>query len=114
MSDLYSKVIRNFNFPVGLYFRGHGRFYRHYQEVEKNQWLSPKEIQSMQWERLQKLLEEARAHVPHWRNAFEQLKLEKIEALKATKGINNEKRVILTKKGKKLAEHISAALKLLK
>jgi phenylacetate-CoA ligase len=41
--------------------------------LEKSQWLSPKDVEALQWERLKRLLDHAWEHVPFYRRAWSEL-----------------------------------------
>ncbi len=67
---IYPWIVRHINFPLGLFLRGHGRFYRHYKKIEKIQWLAKDQIKKIQIERLQKLLSLAHERIPYWKTIF--------------------------------------------
>jgi phenylacetate-CoA ligase len=64
-------LIRNVVYPVYRGFRG-DTLLAVLEELERNQWLSPKEIEDLSWQRLGKLLSQSVLYVPYYRDAFQQ------------------------------------------
>jgi phenylacetate-CoA ligase len=51
------------------------RTLKYIRELERNQWLSPDELQQISWQKLKKLLEHAYANVPFYRRCFQEIGL---------------------------------------
>ena len=62
-------IVRNFVYPLYRGFR-QDNLLRTLEELERNQWLSPEELEDLQWGRLKALLAEVTAHVPYYRDLF--------------------------------------------
>ena len=68
--------------------------FRYLQEFEDNQWLSTKEMEHIQWVKLQSLLDYAYRNVPHYKKTFKDMKL-KPKDIKSKEDF--EKMPVLTK-----------------
>ena len=51
------------------------RTLKYTQELERNQWLSPDELQQLSWQKLKTLLDHAYTHVPFYRQRFQEIGL---------------------------------------
>ncbi|MDD4857435.1 MAG: aspartate 1-decarboxylase [Candidatus Krumholzibacteria bacterium] len=67
-------LIRNVIYPVYRGFRG-DTLLAALEELEKNQWLSPKELEDLWWKRLWSLISQSALYVPYYRDAFRQANL---------------------------------------
>ena len=65
----YPPLIRGVIYPVYRGLRG-DKLVSILEELEKNQWLSPKELEDMQWRRLGTLLSQIELHVPYYQDVF--------------------------------------------
>ena len=71
-SDIYTSFTSNLLFPL------HEKLKKHItvaalKKLEKSQWQSPSSIEQLQIKRLRELLSHAQAHVPYYRNIFNDL-----------------------------------------
>ena len=71
MTDAYSQVFRRLIYPGWESAIRKRPTLGHLQRLERTQWCSLDELQALQQTALQKLLEHARAHVPHYQPRFE-------------------------------------------
>ncbi len=69
---LTPSLVRNVIHPVYRGLRG-DRLLNILAELEKNQWLSPEEIEDIQWQRMDIFLKAAVTHVPYYRDLFSEL-----------------------------------------
>lgn len=76
----YGKIIKHINFPIGLYIRGQGKFYQHFRDLEKNQWLPIEDLETLQWKRLKKLLKHAKKS-PYWKKILKGKTIKSIQDL---------------------------------
>ena len=63
---MYNKFVKYLYFPITEKIKG-SKLYPYYKILDRTQWLTSKEIQSQQWNKLVKLLNEAKAHVPYYK-----------------------------------------------
>ncbi len=76
MSGLYELAFRHLLYPAyesGLMGRGTLRYLRQY---ERSQWLSPEEVEALQWAKLQRLLAHCWDNVPYYRERWAALGIE--------------------------------------
>ena len=71
---LESTISKHIILPVYKYFQGQSIFPT-LKELEKTQWLTPDELQSRQWQKLQALLEYASENVPYYQQMFQEMGL---------------------------------------
>ena len=83
-SDWYTRIASSILFPIHERLKKHITLHAR-QELEKTQWLSTKEIESLQLQRLQRLLLHAYQHVSYYRNLFDSINFdcENIKSLDA-------------------------------
>ncbi|MGC4047005.1 MAG: hypothetical protein QM758_24685 [Armatimonas sp.] len=75
LDKLHENVIGGGCFPLDeTRLRGRKTF-PYWHEAEKNQWLSPEEIQKLQWQKLTALLAHVYETVPYYRAVFDSLEL---------------------------------------
>lgn len=67
-------IIKNIIYPVYRFIR-HDNVYPVLRELEKNQWLSGKELQDLQWEKLKQLLDYAYKNIPYYTQLLNELGL---------------------------------------
>jgi phenylacetate-CoA ligase len=67
-------LVRNVMYPLYRAVRG-DRLLAHLTVLERNQWLSPGEIEEIQWNRLSDFLHHIARHVPYYRDIFGELGL---------------------------------------
>ncbi|MBN1164147.1 MAG: aspartate 1-decarboxylase [Candidatus Krumholzibacteriota bacterium] len=68
---LAPSLVRNVIYPVYRGLRG-DKLLQILQELEENQYLSPEELEDIQWRRMSAFLEYIANHVPYYRELFEQ------------------------------------------
>jgi phenylacetate-CoA ligase len=68
------KSIRKFTIKVLYSLKGRPTF-KYLQEFERNQWLPKKELEHIQWVKLQSLLDYAYRNVPFYKRVFNDIKL---------------------------------------
>ena len=76
MSGWYEKTLRRVLYPAyetGLRRRHTLAYLDSYQ---RDQWLTPEQIATLQWERLQQLLEHCQREVPYYRRRWRELGIE--------------------------------------
>jgi phenylacetate-CoA ligase len=69
LPPLYPPLVRGVIYPVYRGLRG-DRLISALEELEKNQWLSSRDLEEMQWRRLESLLSQIEIHVPYYRDLF--------------------------------------------
>ncbi len=69
LPSLYPSLVRGVIYPAYRGLRG-DRLISFLEELEKNQWLPPGEIDDIQWRRLETLLSQAIRWVPYYQDAF--------------------------------------------
>lgn len=74
--SITSWAIRSFSFPIGLTIWGKYRFYKHYLQLEKNQWLSRDDICFLQFERFKHLISIALSSSPYYQWIAQELNLQ--------------------------------------
>ncbi|MCK4538311.1 MAG: aspartate 1-decarboxylase [Candidatus Krumholzibacteria bacterium] len=80
---LSPSLVRNVIHPVYRGLRG-DKLLTTLSELEKNQWLSPEEIEDIQWGRMKGFLKEISTHVPYYRELFNELGLKAEDIQKPT------------------------------
>jgi len=77
---LYPPLVRDVIYPVYRGLRG-DKLITLLEELEKNQWRPPHEIEELQWRRVEQYLQEITTHVPYYRDLFERegLRVEDIQ-----------------------------------
>ena len=83
-SDHYTALASSVLFPVHERLKGHTTT-RVLRSLEKSQWMSPQELETLQLRRLRRLLSHAKQHVPYYRNLFAELNfdVDQVETLAA-------------------------------
>lgn len=78
---LYPPLVRNVIYPAYRGLRG-DRLISYLEELERNQWLSPGEIEEIRWRRVEQYLRDITIHVPYYRELFERegLRVEDIQS----------------------------------
>jgi phenylacetate-CoA ligase len=72
--NINQKSIKKFTIKVLYSLKGRSTF-KYLQEFERNQWLPKKELEHIQWVKLQSLLDYAYRNVPFYKKAFNDIKL---------------------------------------
>lgn len=75
MSDLYAPLFRNVLFPAYESVIRRRKTLSYLHEYERNQWSTSDQIQSIQWNKLQRLLEHCWENVPYYRDQWRALGL---------------------------------------
>jgi phenylacetate-CoA ligase len=68
----YTKLVSGLLFPLHERLKGHSTM-KAFREMDKNQWLSPVQLQQLQVENLRDFLCKAKSQVPYYRNVFSEL-----------------------------------------
>lgn len=69
MSDLYTRLVSGFLFPMHEWFKGHETT-RLLKQMEESQWWNPDQLRDIQLQRLRMLLAHAFKNVPYYRSLF--------------------------------------------
>jgi phenylacetate-CoA ligase len=73
---MYSKILRNFIYPLAqMRFQPEERFISYLRLLEKTQWWTPIDLENFQQKKLQSLLKHAYENVPYYHKIFKKLKL---------------------------------------
>ncbi len=56
---MYSKIVKNVNFPFYCFLSGKYTYYRQYRQLEENQWLPPEYLGKLRWKLFTELIEDA-------------------------------------------------------
>lgn len=56
---MYSKIVKHVNFPLYSLLSGKYIYYRHYNQLEKNQWLAPGRLERLRWKLFTALIKDA-------------------------------------------------------
>jgi phenylacetate-CoA ligase len=56
---MYSKIVKYINFPLYSFLSGRHSYYRHYRQLEKNQWLPSEYLEKLRWKLFIELMEVA-------------------------------------------------------
>ena len=72
MTDLYTRLVTNFLFPVHESLKGHDTVHIR-RQMEETQWWSSDKLAVLQLERLRRLLQQAYRHVPYYRRVLDEI-----------------------------------------
>ncbi len=72
MSDIYTRFVSSILFPLHEHMKGHDSV-KIRKNLEESQWWGPDRLKQTQIIRLKKLLTDASAHVPYYRNLFKKI-----------------------------------------
>lgn len=70
--SLYTKLISSIVFPLHEWLKKHDTVHIR-KQMDKTQWLSVEQLESLQLERLQQFLSDVQKHVPYYQHLFKQL-----------------------------------------